>query len=98
MIVKRDPWILCCGNWQNRVNRMGFSLGEGRPGWHIECSAMSIDLLGEHFDIHGGGRDLIFPHHENEIAQSEAATDKKFVNIGCMLDFCKWKKKKCLNH
>ena len=44
--------------------------GEGRPGWHIECSAMSIDTLGETFDIHGGGRDLIFPHHENEIAQS----------------------------
>ncbi|SRR5579883_402827 len=54
--------------------------GEGRPGWHIECSAMSTDLLGDHFDIHGGGKDLIFPHHENEIAQSEAATGKKFVN------------------
>lgn len=47
--------------------------GEGRPGWHIECSAMSCDLLGEHFDIHGGGADLQFPHHENEIAQSEGA-------------------------
>ena len=47
--------------------------GEGRPGWHIECSAMSCDLLGEHFDIHGGGSDLQFPHHENEIAQSEGA-------------------------
>ena len=45
--------------------------GKGRPGWHIECSAMSIKYLGENFDIHGGGRDLIFPHHENEIAQSE---------------------------
>ncbi|HVY54032.1 MAG TPA: cysteine--tRNA ligase [Gammaproteobacteria bacterium] len=55
--------------------------GEGRPGWHIECSAMSLNLLGDHFDIHGGGKDLIFPHHENEIAQSEAATDKKFVSI-----------------
>ncbi|OGT38105.1 MAG: cysteine--tRNA ligase [Gammaproteobacteria bacterium RIFCSPHIGHO2_12_FULL_37_14] len=55
--------------------------GKGRPGWHIECSAMSIHLLGEHFDIHGGGRDLMFPHHENEIAQSQAATRKKFVNI-----------------
>ncbi len=55
--------------------------GEGRPGWHIECSAMSTCLLGDHFDIHGGGKDLIFPHHENEIAQSEAATHKKFVNI-----------------
>jgi cysteinyl-tRNA synthetase len=54
--------------------------GEGRPGWHIECSAMSIRHLGEHFDIHGGGMDLQFPHHENEIAQSEAATCKPFVN------------------
>jgi cysteinyl-tRNA synthetase len=62
--------------------------GEGRPGWHIECSAMSCDLLGEHFDIHGGGADLQFPHHENEIAQSEGAlygqehksSDTPFVN------------------
>ncbi len=62
--------------------------GEGRPGWHIECSAMSCDLLGEHFDIHGGGADLQFPHHENEIAQSEGAlygkdhqaSDEPFVN------------------
>jgi cysteinyl-tRNA synthetase len=62
--------------------------GEGRPGWHIECSAMSCDLLGEHFDIHGGGADLQFPHHENEIAQSEGALygkdrtpgDAPFVN------------------
>ncbi len=54
--------------------------GKGRPGWHIECSAMSCKHLGETFDIHAGGNDLIFPHHENEIAQSEAATKKKFVN------------------
>ena len=54
--------------------------GIGRPGWHIECSAMSCKLLGEHFDIHGGGADLQFPHHENEIAQSEGATGKSFVN------------------
>ena len=54
--------------------------GEGRPGWHIECSAMSLDLLGEHFDIHGGGMDLQFPHHENEIAQSEGAHGHTFVN------------------
>ncbi|HEY5974700.1 MAG TPA: cysteine--tRNA ligase, partial [Geobacteraceae bacterium] len=53
--------------------------GNGRPGWHIECSAMSSRFLGETFDIHGGGRDLIFPHHENEIAQSEAANGKPFV-------------------
>ena len=54
--------------------------GAGRPGWHIECSAMSSSLLGDTFDIHGGGRDLIFPHHENEIAQSEGASGKPFVN------------------
>jgi cysteinyl-tRNA synthetase len=53
--------------------------GEGRPGWHIECSAMSCTLLGEQFDIHGGGMDLQFPHHENEIAQSEGASGKPFV-------------------
>ena len=54
--------------------------GRGRPGWHIECSAMARELLGEHFDIHGGGQDLQFPHHENEIAQSEGATGQTFVN------------------
>ncbi|HQT70653.1 MAG TPA: cysteine--tRNA ligase [Thiobacillus sp.] len=54
--------------------------GSGRPGWHIECSAMSADLLGKHFDIHGGGQDLQFPHHENEIAQSEGAHGCTFVN------------------
>ena len=54
--------------------------GKGRPGWHIECSAMSEKILGLPFDIHGGGQDLIFPHHEDEIAQSEAATGKRFVN------------------
>ncbi|UCE24317.1 MAG: cysteine--tRNA ligase [Candidatus Zixiibacteriota bacterium] len=55
-------------------------LGKGRPGWHIECSAMSMKYLGNHFDIHTGGEDNKFPHHENEIAQSEAATGEKFVN------------------
>jgi cysteinyl-tRNA synthetase len=54
-------------------------IGEGRPGWHLECSAMSMDLLGESFDIHTGAVDLIFPHHENEIAQSEGASGKPFV-------------------
>jgi cysteinyl-tRNA synthetase len=54
--------------------------GKGRPGWHIECSVMSSELLGAHFDIHGGGEDLQFPHHENEIAQSEGANAVKFVN------------------
>ena len=55
--------------------------GDGRPGWHIECSAMSTQMLGNHFDIHGGGQDLQFPHHENEIAQSECCTGEKFVNF-----------------
>jgi cysteinyl-tRNA synthetase len=54
--------------------------GRGRPGWHIECSAMASELLGNHFDIHGGGQDLQFPHHENEIAQSEGAHGGTFVN------------------
>jgi cysteinyl-tRNA synthetase len=54
--------------------------GKGRPGWHIECSCMSMKYLGQNFDIHCGGRDLIFPHHENEIAQSEAYSNKKFAN------------------
>jgi len=54
--------------------------GKGRPGWHIECSAMATEILGEHFDIHGGGADLQFPHHENEIAQSEGAHQRQYVN------------------
>ena len=57
------------------------ALGRGRPGWHIECSAMSCALLGDTFDIHGGGMDLQFPHHENEIAQSEGANGKPFANF-----------------
>lgn len=59
--------------WDTRI-------GKGRPGWHLECSCMSMGILGESFDIHCGGIDLVFPHHENEIAQSEAATGKPFVN------------------
>ena len=61
--------------------------GDGRPGWHIECSAMSSNHLGNHFDIHGGGMDLSFPHHENEIAQSEGAHDCKFVNTWMHVGF-----------
>ncbi|HAR95103.1 MAG TPA: cysteine--tRNA ligase [Deltaproteobacteria bacterium] len=56
------------------------AFGKGRPGWHIECSAMSVKYLGSPFDIHGGGKDLVFPHHENERAQSECGTGRKFVN------------------
>ena len=61
--------------------------GKGRPGWHIECSAMSTCCLGNHFDIHGGGGDLQFPHHENEIAQSEGATGEKYVNTWMHVGF-----------
>jgi cysteinyl-tRNA synthetase len=61
--------------------------GDGRPGWHIECSAMSRSLFGNHFDIHGGGQDLQFPHHENEIAQSECCNGEKFVNYWMHLGF-----------
>ena len=61
--------------------------GNGRPGWHIECSAMSTCCLGNHFDIHGGGSDLLFPHHENEIAQSEASTDEQYVNYWMHVGF-----------
>ena len=69
--------------WKEPVSdtepRWDTSIGSGRPGWHIECSAMSMKYLGETFDIHAGGIDLVFPHHENEIAQSEGATGKQFV-------------------
>jgi len=93
--VKRDPldfvlWKLAKPNepsWDS-------PWGKGRPGWHIECSAMSMDLLGEHFDIHAGGRDLIFPHHENEIAQSEASTKTKFVNVWMHAGFLQIEKEK----
>ena len=68
-------------NWDEKDGDVFWEtdLGKGRPGWHIECSVMSTNLLGETFDIHMGGIDLIFPHHENEIAQSEACTGKQFV-------------------
>ena len=58
--------------------------GPGRPGWHLECSAMAMKLLGETIDIHVGGVDNMFPHHENEIAQSEACSDKPLSRFGCM--------------
>ena len=77
--VKRDP--LDFALWKAAApDGFGFDSpwGKGRPGWHIECSAMAAKVLGEQIDIHGGGMDLVFPHHENEIAQSEAATGKEF--------------------
>jgi cysteinyl-tRNA synthetase len=78
---KKDP--LDFALWKKSRNDEIFwesPWGKGRPGWHIECSAMSSKFLGDQFDIHGGGEDLVFPHHENEIAQSEAAHDGKFAN------------------
>lgn len=68
--------------------------GEGRPGWHIECSAMSLKTLGIPIDIHGGGSDLVFPHHQNEVAQSEAATGKHFVNTWMHVGFVQINKEK----
>jgi cysteinyl-tRNA synthetase len=79
---KRDPLDFVL--WKHSKESEPFwpsTFGNGRPGWHIECSAMSSALLGAHFDIHGGGADLQFPHHENEIAQSEGASGQPFVNV-----------------
>ena len=81
---KRDPldFVLWKASKESEPDEVKWESrwGSGRPGWHIECSAMSCDLLGEQFDIHGGGADLQFPHHENEIAQSEGAHGRAFVN------------------
>ena len=72
--------------------------GAGRPGWHVECSAMSAKFLGESFDIHAGGEDLIFPHHENEIAQSEAASGKIFAKYWMHNGYLKIDNRKMSNH
>jgi len=79
--VKQDPldFVLWKASKENEPS-WNSVWGDGRPGWHIECSAMSTKCLGNHFDIHGGGMDLSFPHHENEIAQSECATGEHYVN------------------
>ena len=81
---KRDPldFVLWKASKESEPDEVKWDSkwGKGRPGWHIECSAMSCELLGEHFDIHGGGADLQFPHHENEIAQSEGASGHAMVN------------------
>ncbi len=71
--------------------------GKGRPGWHIECSAMAKDCIGDTIDIHCGGKDLVFPHHENEIAQSEAATGKTFANYWMHNGHINIDNKKCPN-
>jgi len=79
--AKKDPLDFAVWKFSDREPVWNSPWGKGRPGWHIECSAMSIEYLGENFDIHGGGRDLIFPHHENEIAQSESCTGAQFAKI-----------------
>ena len=79
--AKKDPLDFALWKFSDINPLWDSPWGKGRPGWHIECSAMSIRYLGENFDIHGGGRDLIFPHHENEIAQSESFTSKQFAKI-----------------
>lgn len=79
--AKKDPLDFALWKFSNDDPSWESPWGRGRPGWHIECSAMSIKYLGENFEIHGGGRDLIFPHHENEIAQSESYTSHQFAKI-----------------
>jgi len=79
--AKNDPLDFALWKFESDDPKWKSPWGEGRPGWHIECSAMSLKYLGENFEIHGGGRDLIFPHHENEIAQSESHTGKTFAKI-----------------
>jgi cysteinyl-tRNA synthetase len=78
---KNDPLDFALWKFSDTQPIWNSPWGEGRPGWHIECSAMSRKYLGDGFDIHGGGRDLIFPHHENEIAQSESSTSSQFAKI-----------------
>src|SRR3990170_4319613 len=79
--AKNDPLDFALWKFSKDDPSWDSPWGRGRPGWHIECSAMSIKYLGDNFEIHGGGRDLIFPHHENEIAQSESHTLKQFAKI-----------------
>ncbi|MFZ1077680.1 MAG: cysteine--tRNA ligase [Nitrosotalea sp.] len=79
--TKNDPLDFALWKFANDEPKWESPWGPGRPGWHIECSAMSLKYLGPNFEIHGGGRDLIFPHHENEIAQSESYSGKNFAKI-----------------
>ena len=78
---KKDPLDFALWKFSDSEPNWDSPWGKGRPGWHIECSAMSIKYLGNNFEIHGGGRDLIFPHHENEIAQSESFTSQSFAKM-----------------
>ncbi|MEW9149562.1 cysteine--tRNA ligase [Acinetobacter indicus] len=87
-VGKNIHLTLCSGNMPKKMEPAWPSpWGKGRPGWHIECSAMSTCCLGNHFDIHGGGSDLMFPHHENEIAQSESSTGEQYVNYWMHVGF-----------
>lgn len=79
--TKKDPLDFALWKFADDEPNWPSPWGKGRPGWHIECSAMSLKYLGPDFEIHGGGRDLIFPHHENEIAQSESYSEKNFAKI-----------------
>ncbi len=79
--TKNDPLDFALWKFADDAPKWPSPWGDGRPGWHIECSAMSLKYLGKNFEIHGGGRDLIFPHHENEIAQSESHTGENFAKI-----------------
>ena len=96
---KKIQRILFYGNHQVMMNHIGIlPWGRGRPGWHLECSVMSKKYLGDTFDIHGGGRDLIFPHHENEIAQSVCANKtKSFANYWVHNGFITMSKEKWQN-
>jgi cysteinyl-tRNA synthetase len=93
--VKRDP--LDFALWKTaKIGEPSWDSpwGKGRPGWHIECSAMAVHYLGKHFDIHGGGIDLKFPHHQNELAQAGAALDSKFVNYWMHIGFVQFEQRK----
>ena len=100
MKIKKIQKILFYGNLQKDDEPSWDSpWGKGRPGWHLECSAMSKKYLGKEFDVHGGGIDLLFPHHENEIAQSRCANDTKGICkiIGCIMHLSQCLMKKWQN-
>lgn len=97
-LAKKDPLDFVLWKMAKKGEpAWGSPWGAGRPGWHIECSTMANKMLGDTLDIHGGGFDLKFPHHENERAQSEAKTGKKFVNYWMHAGFLQIDNEKCLN-
>jgi cysteinyl-tRNA synthetase len=83
--LKKDPLDFALWKFSSDPPNWKSPWGNGRPGWHIECSAMALKHLGNTVDIHGGGNDLIFPHHENEIAQSESMTGVDLQKFGCIV-------------